>query len=127
MLTFQECERLMKTARGGRRKLANATYLHKVDKGYAVRLHCTDVVVIHPDGTYTLDTGGYNTVTTKDRLNRYSPVQVWQKDFEWFWRSYGDLGGALPFQNGLRVDANGKQLGGYEFLPETWDDTVAVA
>jgi len=120
MLTFQECERLMKSARGGRRKLANNTYLYPVGDGYAVRLHYADVVIIHPNGTYTLDTGGWATVTTKDRLNRFSPVQVFQRNFEWFWCAPGQWGESRPFKRGLRVDAEGREIGGYEFLPETW-------
>lgn len=42
----------------------------------AVRLHNTDVVTYHPDGTATLYTGGWMTVTTKDRINAWSPARV---------------------------------------------------
>src|SRR3990172_3922294 len=49
-----------------------------------VRYYNTDVVSIQPNGVFTLRTGGYKTVSTKDRINGYSPVYVWQKDFEWY-------------------------------------------
>lgn len=34
------------------------------DKSVAMRLHHTDVVTYHPDGTVTLNSGGYNTMST---------------------------------------------------------------
>lgn len=45
---------------------------------YAVELHCTDVVTINCDGTYTLNTGGWNTHTTWNRIYRFSPLN-WGK------------------------------------------------
>lgn len=38
-----------------------------------VRLHDTDVVTFAPNGTITLDTGGWQTVTSKDRMNLVLP------------------------------------------------------
>lgn len=53
-----------------RRKVGNNTYLERRDNGdIAVRLHDTDVVRLHPDGSITLHDGGWRTVTTKDRMN----------------------------------------------------------
>lgn len=57
------------------RPLANNTRLIlKANGDVAVRLHNTDVVTYHPDGTATIYTGGWLTVTTKDRINAYAPV-----------------------------------------------------
>lgn len=39
--------------------------------GIAVRLHNTDIVIYQPDGSVVLNTGGWYTVTTKDRIHRY--------------------------------------------------------
>lgn len=59
------------------RKVANNTYARILDDGsVAFRLHDTDIVVIHPDDTATLRTGGWYTYTTRDRLNQYAPVRV---------------------------------------------------
>jgi len=56
------------------RKVANNTYLERREGGdIAVRLHSTDVVTFHADGTITLDSGGWLTVTTKARMNDYLP------------------------------------------------------
>ena len=55
------------------RKVANNTYLQRRGDDIAVRLHNTDVVTFHADGTATLSTGGWFTVTTKARINDYLP------------------------------------------------------
>jgi hypothetical protein len=61
MLTYEDAMEMMKTARNGRRKLGNNTYLEerlhpdcdrkscaKHPMNYAVRLHSTDVVTLDP-------------------------------------------------------------------------------
>lgn len=50
-----------------------------------VRLHNTYIVRFHENGTVTLHTGGYRTVTTKERINKFVRGRVWQKDWEWFY------------------------------------------
>lgn len=93
------------------KKLANNTYLHRVlfhESGretLAVRLHNTDVVLIHKDGSYTLNSGGWRTVTTKDRINTYSPASVYQSNNIWY------VGNGDIFTDGMKVDGDGKPLG----------------
>lgn len=56
------------------RKVGNNTYLkRRGDDTIAVRLHDTDVVTYHRNGDIVLDTGGWMTVTTKDRINSFIP------------------------------------------------------
>jgi hypothetical protein len=56
------------------RKIANNTTLVRLaDDRICVRLHRTVVVEFRADGTTRLDSGGWRTVTTKERLNRYMP------------------------------------------------------
>ena len=84
-----------------RRKVGNNTYaeiLH--DNSVGIMLHSTYVVKIHPDNTYTLQTGGWQTVTTKDRINQYSPVRVYQRKYEWFVKLNGK---EYPFMEGMVV------------------------
>lgn len=86
-----------------RRKVGNNTYaeiLH--DNSVGIMLHSTYVVKIHPDNTYTLQTGGWQTITTKDRINQYSPVRVYQRNYEWFVRLNGK---EYPFMEGMVVQA----------------------
>ena len=89
------------------KKVGNNTYLVRISpETIGVRLHGTVVVQIHSDGTYTLDSGGWRTVTTKARINDFSPVKVSQKKYDWF---VGDE----PFHDGIRVrEVNGVALAG---------------
>lgn len=80
------------------RKVANNTYARIEQNGDVVfRLHSTDIVTIHPDNTATVKTGGWHSHTTKERINRYSPVGVYQKNWEWF------LNDGRQFQEGMLV------------------------
>jgi hypothetical protein len=78
-----------------RRKVANNTYVERRGRNsghgvnpssIAIKLHATDVVTYSADGTITLDTGGYETVTTKDRFNAFLPARfrVFAKDYVWY-------------------------------------------
>ncbi len=44
-----------------------------------IRLHDTDILTFHPGGSISIYTGGFNTHTTRDRLNRFLPddYHVW--------------------------------------------------
>lgn len=76
MSLYEQTTQKMRWANGHmpvRRKIANNTYLERlVDNSIAVRLHATDVVVIFPDDVVVLNSGGWRTKTTKDRLNRFA-------------------------------------------------------
>lgn len=86
------------------KKLENNTYLVRVDdKTFGVKLHNTIVVYIFASGRYSLDTGGWRTVTTKDRINRYSPARVHQNNNIWY------IGDKI-FQDGVVVSGTGKVL-----------------
>ena len=56
------------------RKVANHTYLVRRGGDIALRLHKTDVVTVHPDDSITLSSGGWKTVTTKERISAYHRV-----------------------------------------------------
>jgi hypothetical protein len=101
--------------KGGRSKVArpieNNTRVVKRGDDYAVELHGTDVVTLHKDGSVTLDSGGWLTVTTKDRMNRYigsrarigSDRGVWYVyDHSWEKRT--------RYFDGIRIAADGTIL-----------------
>jgi hypothetical protein len=78
-------------------KLANNTYLRWGDRHFAVRLHDTDVVTFHDDGTIELDTGGWDTVTTKQRMNAcLRQYRVFQHAHVWYVCAMMSRGGSLP-------------------------------
>lgn len=55
-------------------KVANNTLRYRLADGRTfVRLHLTDIIETAPTGAITVDTGGHNTPTTRDRLNRFLP------------------------------------------------------
>ena len=75
---------LGKTNRG-QRKVGNNTYAYiLLDGSVAIELHGTKVIIIHPDDSVTLNSGGYRTSTTKKRINKYSPMKVYQKNYTWY-------------------------------------------
>ncbi len=100
----------------GRRPTGNTSLERRGLDAVAVRLYGTDVVTIHRDGTYTLRTGGYHTVTTKQRLNAYGPCRVYERRGVWYCRPNGTPQGQpshweeFPFVDGMRVDATGRPL-----------------
>jgi hypothetical protein len=82
----------------GQRKIGNNTYAYiEHDGTVAIELHGTKVVRFFPNGLVQLNSGGYRTHTTKKRINKYSPVRVYQKNFEWF------LNDGTPFADQMLV------------------------
>jgi hypothetical protein len=80
------------------RKIGNNTYAEiEYDDSVSIRLHGTAVVRFYPNGLVKLNSGGWRTSTTKDRINKYSPVSVYQKNFEWFLRDH------TPFEDNMLV------------------------
>lgn len=68
-----------------RRKVGNNTYAEILHDGsVGITLHSTCVVRIYEDGTYRLSNGGWQTPTTKDRINQYSPYKVRQRNHTWY-------------------------------------------
>ena len=106
MLTFQQCQD--KIGNRERKKLENNTYLERIHDSangdtvaYGVKLHDTFVVKIYPDKC-VLTTGGWQTLTTKDRLNKYGPVRITQRKGAWYWYDrFTDMDHV--FQDGLTI------------------------
>ena len=65
------------------RKVANNTTARiKPDGSVAFMLYSTDVVTIHDDDSVTLRHGGHKTPTTKDRINKFSPLHQTKVHFQ---------------------------------------------
>jgi len=71
-------------------------------------LHATDVLTFKPDGSIICNTGGWKTHTTKERLNEYLSVRIWQKSGRWF---LGSNGSTVEFQDGLTIAPDGTITG----------------
>lgn len=82
----------------------NNTTITERDDYMNVTLHSTDVVRFN-EQEIILDSGGWNTFTTKARMNQCSNqfnlgYKVIQRDFKWYVEWKGDL---LPFADGMKL------------------------
>lgn len=108
-MTHSEAYMMVRGKRGVmRRKVGNNTYAEILDDGsIGITLHSTIVVKIHTDGTYTLSNGGWQTPTTKDRINQYTPFRITQRNFEWYITvptSHGTRN-EYPFYSGMVIQS----------------------
>ena len=119
-LRYEKAERLMETAkdRTKGKPMANNTRLHHtattgvrhVDAaltdnnldGYEVKLHGNVIMIIYRH-YFEISDGGWQTVTTKERLNRYLPrgMRVYQKNFEWYFEHDGHV---YDFDDVLKIE-----------------------
>lgn len=86
------------------RKCDNNTYARRDNNNIAIKLHNTDIVTIDKKDEFTLNSGGWQTVTTKERLNKYTPAGISQKAGIWY-LSDGSL-----FYDGVTIDKLGRVL-----------------
>ena len=100
-MKYQEAVTLIKNRNS--KKLANNTYLLKDGENFVIRLHETNIVTITPKNHYILNNGGWQTVTTKDRMNRYLPCNIYQEKGLWY------LSGSLYYNN-MELNRNGKAI-----------------
>lgn len=86
---------------------------YRPDGTRVIRFHRTDVVTIAPNGTVTLNTGGFETPTTKKRLNDYLPWgwHVFARDHVWYLgHMYGDKE-RYVFVDGMSIAPDGTVTG----------------
>ena len=81
MNSYNEAKAMFNTRK---RKLQNNTYLVQTENGFGVKLHDTIVVEYLPDRTI-LNSGGWKTTTTKNRINEYMPIgYIYQNKGVWY-------------------------------------------
>lgn len=87
---------------GDDRKLAHNTWRITIDGEPAVKFHATVIIRRVREDIYELNSGGYHTVTTKQRLNALmSPWgHVSQTNFEW---TVSTRRGDIPFCDHMRI------------------------
>lgn len=97
-LTFDDLREIARGSRTGQAKIAGNTWVaeHRYGPFYEgpkhgegdvlVILYQTAILTIHPDDSFTVSSGGWRTVTSKQRLNALLPAgyRVNQRNFEWF-------------------------------------------
>lgn len=94
------------------RPVARNTRLYKRGEDYAIQLHETDVVTFHTDGTVTLNSGGWRTMTTKDRINSFSPARLFAENGLWYFGGIEDRWAKMAmFEDGMVIGENGLPTG----------------
>lgn len=109
-MNYQDAQNIFSEARRykgvKRKKIDRNTYLYKTDDTFQVKLHDTIIVTIYPDNTCTLNSGGWFTPVTKERINNYSPkeVRLSQRNKVWY------LNDGSEFFDGIIIAENGTPI-----------------
>ena len=115
--TFAEAQAVLATARrpAGKPIGHNTRLVALGDGAIGVRFHTIIVVTFKPDGTIVLDSGGWRTFTTRDRINKCIPFGlVWQKAFVWY---YGLGEKTWVFADGMTLGERKVVSGADLFVP----------
>lgn len=109
------------------RRYANNTYLERrAENAIALRLHSTDVVTFYADDTVMLNSGGWLTVTTKDRLNYVLGIRVYSDRGRWFVSflrdSRFDEDNVYPYFDGMTLDVSERRVINPEDGPNVADE-----
>uniref|UniRef100_A0A6M3L931 Uncharacterized protein n=1 Tax=viral metagenome TaxID=1070528 RepID=A0A6M3L931_9ZZZZ len=64
----------------------NTVEYKRINGDRVIRLHLTDIITFKTNGDVVLNSGGWQTVTTKDRMNKFLPRywSIYQKSNFWF-------------------------------------------
>lgn len=97
------------------RKVENNTYVtRQLGGAVALRFHQTDILTAAPDGTVTVTSGGWRTVTTKARLNEFlgDGLGISQRAGLWYWCDRkSPCGGDVVYSDGDKISASGRVRG----------------
>lgn len=108
VITYFEALALINNSRNGKVNLAHKTYLRldfdNPDNYATIYYWSTPVVSICSNHTYTLNSGGRMTSTTKKRINDYSPASLYQDNFQWLLKTPE---GIYPFFDNIIIDSFG--------------------
>lgn len=94
---------------GGRRRdrrtvpglKSTVVYLDDKTTDIVVQYHATDVIRFHDNGTFTLNSGGWRTMTTKERMATMTNARIWSDRGEWKVSRRDDIHAAVTFEDGM--------------------------
>ncbi len=109
--TYAEADAMLTGRTHDSRRVANNTVLgRRASDAIALRLHNTDVVTFYANGTVRLNTSGWRTATTKDRINRSLRDHAVSSERR-VWYLYSHRGGVwslrYKFEDYMLIDADG--------------------
>ena len=109
MRSYAEAQKVVRTARDKvSKRIKRNTYVEDLGDRFAVRLYWTHVVTYYPDGSVVLDSNGWRTRMTKERINDHLPNgwYICQEGGVWYLRK--DMGlKEYIFHNGIRIGPRG--------------------
>ena len=85
--------------RDGKRVAPNTYKYTNVDGEEVIRLYATDIILTKPSGVKSYSNGGYQTPTTKDRLNTFGDLAIRQEKGKWICTD--KAGNESYFYNGI--------------------------
>jgi hypothetical protein len=99
--SFIQALALTSRARLGRKKLDNNTYMtyNGTMDQIEIKLHGNTILSINRDDSFRASHCGWTTRTTKDRLNSYTNLGLYQKKGQWY------LAQGLEFVSGSTFNA----------------------
>jgi len=87
------------------KKIANNTYRVEYENGnVATRLHFTDIITVNKYEDIILNSGGWKSLTTKARINEFTPFTIYQKNHVWY---VSTSVGTYDFYDGMTFDFSG--------------------
>lgn len=101
------------------KRLGNNTHAERIGVDGTTRhdigivLHSTTILTFHDDDTMSIDTGGWRTVTTKDRLNSLLPAPLRVSSLDGVWtlsRGGNNPGIVSEVYDGMRFDRHGDMV-----------------
>ena len=104
MKTYKELDAVLVGRNAKQKKLANNTYAIRdaIEPGtISIKLHGTYIVTFHAGGRIVLNSGGWKTVTTKARLNEFTPFGISQRNGIWYVSRQGDWENTVIFQDNM--------------------------
>lgn len=127
--SFKECREYLDKGKNRKntinRPIANNTRVIQInDSTIGIKLHNTFIVkyfendhldCINYGDLIQFDTGGWKTVTTKDRMNRFAPIAIWSERhvwymsgrFNWDWKKHNETP-VYHYQDGVFFRPNDK-------------------
>ena len=97
------------TIKNTRARIVKRNTFERQENGETViRLHGTDIVRKHKNGSVTLNSGGWKTITTKDRMSDHMPAgyQLYSNKGQWYVRNghWGDKDAlAVPYFDNMVI------------------------
>lgn len=88
----------------------NNTRVHVLDDGrIGIKLHDTDVLKVDYENVVELNTGGYYTNVTKDRINHYLPSGIYVYPLSGIWYLKVD-GESYGYRDGIKIDLDSREV-----------------